>query len=137
MRGRTTNAMDEEFSLRRWKFEHWFSTTCSGEPAQDLMRAPDGTYADPRVAVAWQAWQKAIESVTDIPQEWELSVAAGSQLAYEFKWLFGIHTAAELARRLAHEPRLFEMAIRRGYLHLKEPTATGSDVAIPGFKVGQ
>lgn len=131
------NAMDEGFSLRRWKFEHWFITTCSGDPAQGVMRAPDGNYSDPRAALAWQAWREAIETVTDIPPEWELGVAADSQLAYEFKWLFGIHTAAELARRLAHEPRLFEMAIRRGYLHLKEPTVAGSDVAISGFNVAR
>ncbi|MFC4521502.1 hypothetical protein [Cupriavidus pinatubonensis] len=108
------------FSLRRWKFEHWFGRTFLGGQAHCPPRTADGRYLDPRAVLAWRAWQEAVTTVTDIPPEWELSIAANSHLGYEFRWLFGIETADELARSLAHEPRLFEMAVRHEYVRLKE-----------------
>ena len=113
------DGVGEHFSLRRWKFEHWFAQANLGSTTCVVARAQDGHYLDPHAALAWRAWNEAVATATDIPAKWDASMAPTSRLGYEFKWLFGIETEDQLAHRLAHEPRLFEMAVRHGYLRPK------------------
>lgn len=113
------SGVDQHFSLRRWKFEHWFAGTCLAGATRGIARADDGHYLDPRAELAWRAWNEAVATVTDIPPDWELNTAPGSRLSYEFKWLYGIETGRELERNLTHEPRLFETAVRLGYVRPK------------------
>jgi len=110
------------FDLRRWKFEHWFARAFHGETAHTMPCRSNGDYLDPRARLAWRAWCEAVDTVTEIPPDWELRVDADSPLAYRFKWRYGIETAGELAHRLAHEPRLFEMAMRDGYVRVRHET---------------
>lgn len=112
--------MDTSFDLRRWKFEHWFARTYLPDSHRTPVRGVDDKYLEPLAELAWSAWQEAVSTVTEIPCDWELSFSANSKLAYEFRWLYGVDAVGQLPGLLQHEPRIFEMAVRHGYIRFKE-----------------